>query len=475
MLFSSSIFIFLFLPVVLGVYYLSPAKIKNFILLIASLFFYTWGEKALVLIMILTTVIDFIAGQIIEKGRRKLGLFLSAFSNLALLGFFKYFNFGFETFLAITNFFGLHHPSLERVPYVTLPIGISFYTFQTLSYTIDVYRGHVKASKNFIDFAAFVTIFPQLIAGPIVRYIDVAAQLENKNISTENFAQGIKRFVIGLSKKMLIANAFAAVADSAFETPVNELSTAWAWYGITAYSFQIYYDFSGYSDMAIGLGKMFGFDFLENFNYPYISKSIREFWQRWHISLSTWFRDYVYIPLGGSRTSPLKVYRNLFIVFFVTGLWHGASWNFILWGLFHGFFIVLERSGLKNILEKIWPVISHLYVLLIIIISWVFFRASDLPQSLAYLSKMFSLSAGNISRVSYLNYFFVNGEYLVITLIAILWATPILERSITSLSNGPRIRPIAKLVELTFLFLLFLISVSYVAADTYNPFIYFRF
>lgn len=475
MLFSSSIFLFLFLPIVLLLYYLSPDKLKNFILLITSLFFYTWGEKAMVLVMLLTIIVDFIAAQLIDQGKRKFGLLLSIFSNLALLGFFKYFNFAFENFHALVNFLGFDNPALHNVPHIALPIGISFYTFQSLSYTIDVYRGQVKANKNFIDFAAFVTVFPQLIAGPIVRYIDIAEQLKHKNISAENFALGIKRFIIGLSKKMLIANACAAIADNVFETPVSELSTGWAWAGIIAYSFQIYYDFSGYSDMAIGLGKMFGFDFLENFNYPYISKTIREFWQRWHISLSSWFRDYLYIPLGGSRVSPAKVYRNLLVVFFITGLWHGASWSFIVWGLFHGLFIILERIGFDKILKKIWSPFRHAYTLLIVLIGWVFFRADDLSHGLQYLGKMFSFSRGEPARISYLNFFYTNPEHLLIGIIATLWSTPLLESTAGFITKAQLIKPIAKWIEPILLLTLFIIAASYVAADTYNPFIYFRF
>jgi alginate O-acetyltransferase complex protein AlgI len=475
MLFSSSIFLFLFLPIVLGFYYLSPDKFKNFVLLIFSLFFYTWGEKALVLVMVLSTVIDFFAGQIIAKGNKKFGLLLSVFADLGLLGFFKYFNFAFENFHALINFFGVDNPFLHNVPHITLPIGISFYTFQTMSYTIDVYRGHVKANENFIDFAAYVVMFPQLIAGPIVRYADVYVQLKNKNINAENFALGVKRFIIGLSKKMLIANACATVADGVFEAPVNEISTVWAWVGIIAYAFQIFFDFSGYSDMAIGLGKMFGFDFLENFNYPYISKNIREFWQRWHISLSTWFRDYLYIPLGGNRVRPKMVYRNLLIVFFITGLWHGASWNFIVWGMFHGFFLILERTAFGKILNRVWLPVRHAYTLLVVLIGWVFFRANSLLGSFEYITRMFSLESGEPARVSYLNFFYVNSEYLVISIVAIFWSTPALEKFAASLMEPGRRMPIFKWLEITFLFLLFILAASYVAADTYNPFIYFRF
>lgn len=475
MLFSSSIFLFLFLPVVLVLYYLSPSKIKNFTLLIASLFFYTWGEKAMVLIMLLTIVFDFAAAQIIESGKRKFGLLLSLCSNLALLGFFKYFNFAFENFHLFLTALGHDHPSLRSVPHIALPIGISFYTFQSLSYTIDVYRGHVKANKNLIDFATFVTIFPQLIAGPIVRYVDVAEQLKNKNISVENFALGVKRFIIGLSKKMLIANSCASVADSVFSTDLQDLSTPWAWAGIIAYSFQIYFDFSGYSDMAIGLGKMFGFDFLENFNYPYISKNIREFWQRWHISLSSWFRDYLYIPLGGNRVNPIRVYRNLLIVFLITGLWHGASWNFIVWGLFHGVFIILERIGFGKLLLKTGSVFQSVYTLLVVTVGWVFFRAETLSDALLYLSRMFLLRPGDVSVTSYLNFFYLRGEYLIIGIVAVLMSTPIIEKATSSISKIKQTRNAMNWAEVALFFALFIATASYVAAGTYNPFIYFRF
>ena len=475
MLFSSSIFLFLFLPIVLVLYYISPKRLKNLVLLIASLFFYSWGEQAMVLVMLLTIFVDFTAAQLIEKGSRKFGLLMSIISNVSLLGFFKYFNFAFENFHNLIRFIGLDHPKLHSIPHVTLPIGISFYIFQSLSYTIDVYRGQTKANKNIIDFAAFVTMFPQLIAGPIVRYADLAQQLKKKNISQENFAVGIQRFTIGLCKKMLIANACAAVADATFETPVDELSTGWAWIGIFSYAFQIYFDFSGYSDMAIGLGKMFGFDFLENFNYPYISQSIREFWQRWHISLSSWFRDYVYIPLGGSRVAPPKVFRNLFIVFFITGLWHGASWNFIVWGLFHGFFIVLERMGLNNILQKVRPFFRYTYTLMVVLFGWVFFRAESLFAGLQYIEKMLTFSSGDPARVSYLSFFYLNSEFFVICVVAILWSTPVVERAVAYVSRVPQIKPIVIWIEPLVLLILFVVAASYVAADTYNPFIYFRF
>lgn len=475
MLFSSPIFLFYFLPVVLALYFIAPAKLKNLILAVCSIFFYTWGEKILVLVMLTATVVDYFAAILIDNGKRRLGIILSVVMNLSFLGFFKYFNFAFENFYGVIRYLGWDPQAFHHVPHIVLPIGISFYTFQTLSYTIDVYRSHVKATRNFIDFVAYVTIFPQLIAGPIVRYVDIEHQLRNKAISVSNFALGVERFVIGFAKKMLIANSCAEVADSIFATPVPELSTGWSWIGIAMYSFQIYFDFSGYSDMAIGLGKMLGFHFLENFNYPYISKNIREFWRRWHISLSTWFRDYVYIPLGGNQGKTSRVYLNLLIVFFVTGLWHGASWNFIIWGLFHGFFIVIERAGFDRILNLAWKPVQHLYTLMIVMVGWVFFRAEDLPHALSYLGKMFNISNGEPSRLSYLTYFYNNPQYILTGLIATVLSASsyaFLSRWKVStrvpyvLAEGTR-----TLIGL----ILFIISLSFVAADTYNPFIYFRF
>lgn len=429
----------------------------------------------MVLVMLLTAVIDFFAAQIIERGHRKLGILLSVCSNLGLLAFFKYFNFALENYNSFITLLGFHDSILTDFPYITLPIGISFYTFQTLSYTIDVYRGHTKANTNFIDFAAFVTIFPQLIAGPIVRYVDVERQLKIKNISTENFAMGIRRFIIGLSKKMLLANPMASVADNVFSAPFEELSTGWCWIGIIAYSFQIYFDFSGYSDMAIGLGKMFGFDFLENFNYPYISRSIREFWQRWHISLSTWFRDYIYIPLGGSRVAPRKVYRNLLIVFFITGLWHGASWNFIIWGLFHGAFLIFERIGLNNVLNRIWSPLTHMYTLIVVVVGWVLFRTETLTDSITFLSQMFSIHSGDTSRISYLNFFLANNEYFLVFILSIICSTPIIGVLWDRIVALQEKSIIPSILDFSVHVTLLVMSASYVAAETYNPFIYFRF
>jgi alginate O-acetyltransferase complex protein AlgI len=470
MVFSSPIFLFLFLPLVLGIYYLSPDKIKNAFLFVASLIFYSWGEDKIVLLMLASTLIDYLCGLLIAYGKRRAGLVISIVTNLSLLGFFKYFNFGFKNFQALLIYLGFENPWLHNLPKIALPIGISFYTFQTLSYTIDVYRGDVKANKNFVQFATYVTMFPQLIAGPIVRYADISKQLIKKNISFSNFSEGVERFIIGLAKKVLIANTFASIADVVFSQDLASLSTLYAWIGIIAYSFQIYFDFAGYSDMAIGLGKMLGFDYLENFNYPYISTSIREFWQRWHISLSTWFRDYLYIPLGGNRVSAARTYVNLFIVFLVTGLWHGASWNFILWGVFHGTFIVIEKVGFDESLKKLWKPIQHIYALLVVIVGWVFFRADNLQVAFFYLQKMFSFSYGDPSLSNYLNFFHLNFRTLFFTCTAVAFSTPFFRvvSSYLEFIKFKQVRP------LYFIFL-FALSLIYLGADIYNPFIYFRF
>jgi alginate O-acetyltransferase complex protein AlgI len=470
MVFSSPMFLFMFLPIVLAAYYLSPKKFQNLILTLASLYFYSFGEKYLVLVMLLSIVVDYYCAILIDNGKKKLGIYISVFSNLSILGFFKYFNFTFENFNLLLEYCNIHSATLSHLPHIALPIGISFYIFQTLSYTIDVYRGDVKANRNFIEFATFVTMFQQLVAGPIVRYIDIQNQIHNKDISILNFKIGMERFIVGLIKKLVIANTFARVADEIFKNDIDYLSTSFAWIGIISYTIQIYFDFSGYSDMAIGLGRMFGFDFLENFNYPYTSTSIKDFWRRWHISLSTWFRDYLYIPLGGNKMGSSRTYINLTIVFFATGLWHGASWNFVFWGMYHGLFIVIERVGFEKILDKLWKPIQHIYTLFVVIIGWVFFRSDTLDYAFKYLNKMFVFNNGNETLNSYLNFFDINNEFYFILLIAILFSMPVYKYidAILSRKQATIARP------LVFISLLF-ISIIYLAADTYNPFIYFKF
>ena len=391
MVFSAPIFIFLFLPIVIFLIVVAEKKLHNIILLCASLFFYAWGALAQTPIFIFSIVSNYCFGLLIAKAHGKKATLIVGMGiavNLLLLGYFKYFNFLLENLNTLFSVTGLKLVAYEPV---VLPIGISFFTFHAMSYIIDVYRKKVPAQKNFLDLALYISFFPQLIAGPIVRDIDVASQFQKRTLSLEKVSFGIQRFIFGFSKKVIIANAMAYLADKIFNTPLDQISNGTAWLGITAYTFQIYFDFSGYSDMAIGLAKIFGFDFPENFNYPYIAQSVKEFWRRWHISLSTWFRDFLYIPLGGSKGSNQKTIRNLLIVFFCTGFWHGASWNFIVWGMFHGLFLLLERIGLEKILTKAWKPIRIGYTLLVVMIGWVFFRATDLNHAIGYLNKMISI------------------------------------------------------------------------------------
>lgn len=470
MIFSSPIFLFFFLPVVLLIFYLAPKRGRNLVLFLSSIFFYSWGEKALVLVMLFSSVADYFFALFIEKGNRKMGLWLSVITNLSVLGFFKYFNFTFDNFNNLLEWFGYNWEGFYRLPHIALPIGISFYTFQTMSYTIDVYRGNVKANRNFIDFATYVTMFPQLVAGPIVRYVDVELQLANKLFTIDRFSHGVERFIVGLAKKMILANGFAAIADSIFSQNYEHLSVMYAWIGIITYSMQIYYDFSAYSDMAIGLGKMFGFDFLDNFNYPYIAKSIRDFWRRWHISLSNWFRDYLYISLGGNRKGKIRMYIALLVVFFCTGLWHGASWNFVLWGLFHGFFIMGERLIGKKWIGKIPTIFKHLYLILVVIIGWVLFRTETFLDAVAYWKAMFGFGNPNEAIISYLEFFNLNLKTFVFIIVGAIFCAPVYVK-IERLFYGR----IYGLLRPAFFVILFALSLIYVGSGSYNPFIYFRF
>lgn len=457
MLFSSIPFLFYFLPCVLLIYAISPKKLKNFTLLVCSLVFYAWGEPRLVVLMLLTVFCGYVLGLLTEKYTKykKLFLTLAVTLSLGFLGYFKYVDFFIENINAITN---SSIPLLK----VSLPIGISFYTFQLLSYNIDVYRGNVAAQKNFVDLAAYISLFPQLIAGPIVRYSDVAAQLRNRTHSFEKVTTGIRRFVIGLSKKVLIANTLGEVCEIFKES--NDKSILFFWVYAISFCLHIYFDFSGYSDMAIGLGKLFGFDFVENFNYPYISKSITEFWRRWHISLGSWFRDYVYIPLGGSRVGNVRLLFNIFVVWMLTGFWHGADWNFILWGLYFAVLLVIEKIFLYKKLNSS-KVLSRVYVLILVIISFVIFNSTSLQEALEYIGGMFG--AGAYPVISNETIFYIK-DYGFVLILALIGATPI-PKKICAESK------ISQWLEPFVLVALFAIVTAYLVDGSFNPFLYFRF
>ncbi|MFX3631354.1 MAG: MBOAT family protein [Candidatus Pristimantibacillus sp.] len=468
MVFSSVIFLFFFLPLVLTLYFAVPFKFKNTILLIFSLVFYAWGEPRYVVLMLLSIIMNYGYGIWIDRTdnqpRKKVYILTMAIvANIGILGFFKYANF----FVDVMNDLLHTNVHLKSVP---LPIGISFYTFHALSYLIDVYRKKEKAQRNLFSLSLYITFFPQLVAGPIIRYNAVAEQLSKRVFSSTQFAEGIKRFILGLSKKILLANPLGSVADTVFVTTTMDLSTGSAWIGIIAYTLQIYFDFSGYSDMAIGLGKMFGFEFAENFNYPYISKSISEFWRRWHISLGSWFRDYVYIPLGGSRVAPWKIYRNLFIVWALTGFWHGASWTFIAWGTYYGILIALEKAGLEKMLSKIYP-LNHVVVLLLVMIGWVFFRADNFGYATDFITAMFYSRGNELFDSQALSLLSLNWFHLAV---AILVATPVFPK-LQKLKFNKTITKAQTAFALLFYFFLFAEVILYLINSTYNPFLYFRF
>ncbi|MBN2173346.1 MAG: MBOAT family protein [Bacteroidales bacterium] len=483
MVFSSPVFLLIFLPATLFFTLILPRRFQNIMLLIASLIFYAWGGVSFSLIMLSSIVINFIAGRQIEKRAGKQGaknaLIIGLVLNLLLLGVFKYANFFVDNLNVILGWADLTPITMKPI---YLPIGISFFTFQAISYIVDVYRKETPAQKNPVDLALYIALFPQLIAGPIVRYHDIAYQLRHRIPNLEKFASGVERFIIGLAKKVLIANTMAQVADNIFGLELTEMSTATAWLGAIAYSFQIYFDFSGYSDMAIGLGRMFGFEILENFNFPYISKSIREFWRRWHISLSTWFRDYLYIPLGGNRVSQGKVFRNLLIVFFLTGFWHGAAWNFVVWGMLHGFFLVIERVGFGKFMERLWSPFQHLYVLIVAIFAWVLFRADSLEYGFGFIKNMMGFAHQPFNWDYLLEY--LNQEVYVVLIIATISSTTFLiyiqkqfnrfqtnlNISVNGLVNG-----MFSFISVAGLIILLVMCLTYLASSTYNPFIYYRF
>ncbi len=476
MVFSSPIFLFLFLPVTLAVYFALPWRWRNTWLLGTSLVFYGWGEPKFVAVMLASIVTNFLLALWIDcfpdPRRRRLPLAAAVIVNIGLLATFKYADFVVGNLNSVLA--ELHLQPL-RLPDIALPIGISFFTFHALSYVIDVYRRKVPVQRNPFNIGLYIALFSQLIAGPIIRYHDVARQLEERSITRADFAYGVERFIIGLGKKVLIANSLAGPADLIFSIPGDQLTLPVAWLGLACYTLQIYFDFSGYSDMAIGLGRMFGFHFLENFNYPYIAQSMTEFWRRWHISLSNWFRDYLYIPLGGNRVAPWRVYLNLVIVFFLCGLWHGASWTFVFWGLFHGAFLVSERMGLTRRMAAWRAPLRHAYLILVVMVSWVFFRSTTLSDAWGFLAAMTGMSPA--SGLEHPLALYADAQTLLALTTGAIGSAPVMPMVRRWLEGfpGPVIDIGASGIRLAAMASILMASAMLLAAGTYNPFIYFRF
>lgn len=465
MLFSSINFLYYFLPCVLIIYFITPTKLKNSILLISSLLFYFYGEPIYIFVMLGAILSAYIHGILIDKYKnyKKIFLISSVILSLGTLGLFKYSDF------LITNLNNIFQSKISLLN-LALPIGISFYTFQILSYVYDVYKGKVQVQKNFIKLATYVALFPQLIAGPIVRYSDIEKELTDRQHSFEKISLGIRRFIIGISKKVLIANQLGELCQVFLQT--NEKSVVFYWIYAISFSLQIYFDFSAYSDMAIGLGKIFGFEFLENFNYPYISKSITEFWRRWHISLGTWFKDYVYIPLGGNRVGKIKLIRNILIVWMLTGLWHGANWTFILWGLLFGMLLIIEKLFLLEKLEKMPKFVQHIYVLFTVMISFIIFNSNNIEEAINQIIGLFGANGESVIN-NYTIYYLKS--YFVIIFIGIIGATPLLKNVINKLKEKDKIRKMVNILEPIALICLLLFVTAYLVDSSYNPFLYFRF
>lgn len=480
MVFSSLVFLLIFLPCVIVIYYIIPKTFRNGFLLFASLLFFSWAGVRYSVLIFLSILVNFIVGRLLIFKHKKLFLAIGLIFNVGMLVIFKYANFIVANLNEISSFLSI---KLLPQPHIILPIGISFYTFQAMSYLIDVYYGRTQIQQRIDHLGLYISLFPQLIAGPIVRYHEIKDQLLKRVHSIDAFSVGIKRFTIGLGKKVLIANTFALIVDQIFATPIGELDALTAWMGIILYSLQIYFDFSGYSDMALGLGRMFGFRIPENFNFPYISRSISEFWRRWHITLSNWFRDYLYIPIGGNRRGKARTYRNLIIVFIITGFWHGASWTFLIWGLFHGTFLLIEKIGFGKFLKKSWKPFQHIYALLVVLFAWVFFRSENLSYAFDYCKTMLGLTHFESVEIPFILRFY-NTKSLIILLVGILASTPFFEWLINKVTNDPPLRHkrfksiLIETVEyskIVFLIAILILCVVELAIGTYNPFIYFRF
>jgi len=478
--FSSPFFIFCFLPIVLLTIVVVGKRLHNIVLLLASLFFYAWGNVSHCIIFVGSILLNYSFGLLIhntKNGNAKIVLAIGISINLILLGYFKYFNFFIEN---INHIFFTESNYMSNAK-IALPIGISFFTFHALSYIIDVYRSKVQVQRNIVDMALYISFFPQLIAGPIVRYIDVASQLKQRTITILKISDGAQRFIFGFAKKVIIANALAYVADKIWNIPPLQITTGLSWLGIVCYTYQIYFDFSGYSDMALGLAKIFGFNFPENFNYPYSAHSIKDFWRKWHISLSTWFRDFLYIPLGGNRGTKFRTLFNLLFVFFCTGFWHGASYNFIIWGLFHGTFLLIEKAGFEKLLLQLYKPVQIAYTLFVVMIGWVFFRADNLSIAFEYLKRMFFIPSPTSLPILSASEF-IDAKIIVVLIFAVLYSFKIFKNSLLHLENVYSKLSYQNYYQLffqtskvVFSISLFLLSICYLSASTYNPFIYFRF
>lgn len=468
MVFSSLIFIFIFLPLVLVSYYIAPRRLRNTVILLASLLFYAWGEPTYIILIIISILINYLGALLIRvhiknKDKSKFIFITLLLIDISILFFFKYYGFAIE---CLGSIIGLD----LKVKSISLPLGISFYTFQQISYIADIYMQKVKPERNLIDFATYITMFPQLIAGPIVKYDDIHKQLANRKESINKFGEGVQRFIIGLGKKVILANNIGVIWTQVKEVNLNDLSIILSWIGIIAFTLQIYFDFSGYSDMAIGLAKMFGFDFLENFDYPYISKSITEFWRRWHMSLGGWFREYIYIPLGGNKKGTLIQVRNLFIVWFTTGLWHGASTNFVVWGLYFGVILFIEKIYLKDLLKKIPSIFSHIYTLIIVMIGWVIFDMNTLTDSGHYIKIMFGF--GNNIFIDNLAKYILTNNFIIL-LIGLICSTKLIKIYMNKIKSTFRENDVFLITAINLLILI--ISTAYLVGASYNPFLYFRF
>ncbi len=468
MVFSSLIFIFIFLPLVLVSYYIVPRRLRNTVILLASLLFYAWGEPTYIILIIISILINYLGALLIRsniknKDKSKFIFITLLLIDISILFFFKYYGFAIE---CLGSIIGLD----LKVKSISLPLGISFYTFQQISYIVDIYMQKIKPQRNLIDFATYITMFPQLIAGPIVKYNDIHKQLANRKESINKFGEGVQRFIIGLGKKVILANNIGLIWTQVKEVNLNDLSVVLAWIGIIAFTLQIYFDFSGYSDMAIGLAKMFGFDFLENFDYPYISKSITEFWRRWHMSLGGWFREYIYIPLGGNKKGTLIQVRNLFIVWFTTGLWHGASTNFVVWGLYFGVILFIEKIYLKDLLKKIPSIFSHIYTLIIVMIGWVIFDMNTLTDSGHYIKIMFGF--GNNIFIDNLAKYILTNNFIIL-LIGLICSTKLIKIYMNKIKSTFRENDVFLITAINLLILI--ISTAYLVGASYNPFLYFRF